>query len=75
MEGTAFRQQRTIFAPMTMGQSDEANAAVTMLPVVLGDKIRHPELRCTHWSRQLKSQFKLVRLFLLQRNAAAPNHP
>ena len=29
----------------------------------------------THWSRQLEGEFKLVRLFPLQRNGAAPNHP
>ena len=38
-----FRQQRAIFAPVTLGRGDEANAAVTMLMVVPGDKVTHPE--------------------------------
>jgi len=29
-----FRQQRMIFAPVTLGRCDEANATVTMLKIV-----------------------------------------
>ena len=39
----AIRQQCMILAPMTLGGGDEANAAVTMLMVVPGDKVTHPE--------------------------------
>jgi len=38
-----FRQQCMILAPMTLGGGDEANAAVTMLMVVPGDKVTHPD--------------------------------
>ena len=45
-----FRQQRVIFAPVTLGRGDEANAAVTMLMVVPSEQRAHGLQTKTAWT-------------------------